>query len=62
MRIHNIIKTVCLAGSLALLSACEGGRGRGGGGGGGGRGGGGGGGGGEGGGGGGENQLLGRDE
>ena len=23
MRIHNIIKTVCLAGSLALLSACE---------------------------------------
>ena len=23
MRLHNIIKTVCLAGSLALLSACE---------------------------------------
>ena len=23
MRIHNIIKTVCLAGSFALLSACE---------------------------------------
>lgn len=23
MRIHNIIKTVCPAGSLALLSACE---------------------------------------
>ena len=23
MRIHTIIKTVCLAGTLALLSACE---------------------------------------